>query len=125
MSSRIDFKTLWPRNGHADSLGVKAKILKPLDNFLKIFLTTKSTNFTSVTCIDLISFFWFTREKGFEARFIFRFFFFLVSSSVPSVLKKIWKFDVINAFLLGCAINFLTLVYKIIIGICRYVNLFL
>ena len=23
MSSRIDFKTLWPRNGHADSLGVK------------------------------------------------------------------------------------------------------
>ena len=22
MSSRIDFKTLWPRNGHADSLGV-------------------------------------------------------------------------------------------------------
>ena len=26
MSSRIDFKTLWPRNGHADSLGVKSKI---------------------------------------------------------------------------------------------------
>ena len=23
MSSRLDFKTLWPRNGHADSLGVK------------------------------------------------------------------------------------------------------
>ena len=25
MSSRTDFKTLWPHNGHADSLGVKMK----------------------------------------------------------------------------------------------------
>ena len=25
LSSRIDFKTLWPRNGHADSLGVDKK----------------------------------------------------------------------------------------------------
>ena len=25
-SSRIDFKTLWPRNGHADSLGVKLNL---------------------------------------------------------------------------------------------------
>lgn len=28
MSSRIDFKTLWPRNGHADSLGVEFMCLK-------------------------------------------------------------------------------------------------
>ena len=31
MSSRIDFKTQWPRNGHADSLGVKLTFKIKLD----------------------------------------------------------------------------------------------